>query len=283
MKAEKKKQENQLVVQSNDLINAKRKTPYTLNQVKLICHLISHIKPTDENFKTKRIGLSDLGYINCEKNFNYTRLKNEFVELLEKPFKLPGDGGYTNWFSYLKYEDGVIEYAFDNRLKPHLLELNYNFTQYQLKSILSLTSTYSIKLYELLAQYIGIGKRTIELIELRELLNIPNSYRNNDITRLIDSLKKEIHSKTNLKFNFEPIKQSRSFIAIEFTFKFEGKVKTIEELEAPIIEPTTDTISDCYPDGLKPLEYKESTEPIQELKPSLKSLLGNLRVKNGIC
>ncbi len=36
------KEENYKVVKHNDLVNEKPNEPYTLNQLKLICHLISY-------------------------------------------------------------------------------------------------------------------------------------------------------------------------------------------------------------------------------------------------
>ena len=78
-------------------------------------------------------------------------------------------------------------------------------------------------MYELLNFYIVIGKRTIEIEELKTLLNIPDSYKNNDISRLIKSIKKELTSKTDLTFDFEVIKESRQFKSFEFTIKYNKK------------------------------------------------------------
>jgi plasmid replication initiation protein len=78
-------------------------------------------------------------------------------------------------------------------------------------------------MYELLNQYKVIGKRTIEIEELKTLLNIPDSYKNNDISRLIKSIKKELTSKSDLTFDFEVIKESRQFKSFEFTIKYNKK------------------------------------------------------------
>ena len=78
-------------------------------------------------------------------------------------------------------------------------------------------------MYELLNQYKVIGKRTIEIEELKALLNIHDSYKNNDISRLIKSIKKELTSKSDLTFDFEVIKESRQFKSFEFTIKYNKK------------------------------------------------------------
>ena len=231
------KEENYKVVKHNDLVNEKPDEPYTLNQLKLICHLISHIKPTDTNFETKEVQIKDLNFDSID-SYNYSRFKSEILELLKKPFQIPNDGGYTNWFSYLKYENGLIVYRFDPALKPFLLNLKDNFTSYQLKNILSLKSVYSIKIYEFLNQYKVIGKRTMEIKELRNLLNISKGYRNNDIIKLLENAKEELTTKTDLTFDFKPIKKSREFIAFEFDIKSNNKTRKLSLKNFKNIEST---------------------------------------------
>lgn len=219
---EEKKENNFLVVKHNSLINFKTKTSYTLNQLKLVCYLISNIKPEDKGFQLKRICIKDLGLSSIDSK-NHKKLSGEFLDLMCNPFKLPDKKTWVSWFSSFSYEEGVIEYKFDPLLKPFLLQLKDNFATYQLKNILSLKSAYSIRIYELLNQYKIIGKRTIEIEELKLLLNIPDSYRNNDILKLLEKIKKELTSKTDLTFDFEAIKESRQFKSFEFTIQHNKK------------------------------------------------------------
>ena len=219
---EEKKENNFLVVKHNSLINFKTKTSYTLNQLKLVCYLISNIKPEDKGFQLKRICIKDLGLSSIDSK-NHKKLSSEFLDLMCNPFKLPDKKTWVSWFSSFSYEEGVIEYKFDPLLKPFLLQLKDNFATYQLKNILSLKSAYSIRMYELLNQYKVIGKRTIEIEELRTLLNIPQTYKSGDLIRLMKSIKKELTSKTDLTFDFEAIKESRQFKSFEFTIQHNKK------------------------------------------------------------
>ena len=215
------KKEEYKVVKHNDLVNEKPDQPYSLNQLKLICHLISHIKPTDTNFETKEVLIKDLGFDSID-SYNYSRFKSEILELLKKPFELPTKY-WVNWFSTLLYKEGVIEYAFDERLKPYLLNLKNNFTSYQLKNILSLKSVYAIRMYELLKQYEVAKTRTIEIKELRSLLNISRGYKNNDITKLLENVKEELTLKTDLTFNFEVFKKQQKLNEVKFTIQHNKK------------------------------------------------------------
>ena len=224
MKQELKKEEYK-VVKHNDLVNEKPDQPYTLNQLKLIFHLISHIKPTDTNFETKEVSLRELGFDSIENGCNYGIFKSEILELLKKPFELPTKY-WVNWFSTLSYKEGVIEYAFDERLKPYLLNLKNIFTSYQLKNILSLKSVYAIRMYELLKQYEVAKARTIEIKELRSLLNIPRGYRNNNITKLLENVKEELTLKTDLTFNFEVFKKQQKLNEVKFTIQHNNSERT---------------------------------------------------------
>jgi plasmid replication initiation protein len=104
-----------------------------------------------------------------------------------------------------------------------LLNLKDNFTSYQLKNILSLKSVYAIRMYELLKQYEVAKARTIEIKELRSLLNIPRGYRNNNITKLLENVKEELTLKTDLTFNFEVFKKQQKLNEVKFTIQHNKK------------------------------------------------------------
>ena len=218
-----KKEEDYKVVKHNSLVNIKGKYQYSVNQLKLICHLIANIKPNEEDFTKKQVSIKELNFID-ENTYNHNYFKEEFVRLLEMPFQIPEDEGWTNWFSYLKYKNGVIEYRFDPALKPFLLNLKENFTSYYLSNVMNLKSNYAILTFELLAQARNQGYRNITIKEYRELLKIPDSYLNADILRLIKKVQKEIRDRTNLQFNFAFKKMGKSFHSINFVILNNKKV-----------------------------------------------------------
>ena len=218
-----KKEEDYKVVKHNSLVNIKGKYQYSVNQLKLICHLIANIKPNEEDFETKYIALKELGFVD-ENSENYTYFKEEFVRLLEMPFKIPNSKYWVNWFSALAFENGVIEYRFDPALKPFLLNLKENFTSYYLSNVMNLKSNYAILTFELLAQARNQGYRNITIKEYRELLKIPDSYLNADILRLLKKVQKEIRDRTNLQFDFAFKKMGKAFHSINFVVKNNKKV-----------------------------------------------------------
>lgn len=214
------------VVKHNSLVNAKGKYAYSINQLKLVSHLIAHIKPTDTNFEMRGASLIELGFVGDE-NKNHTWFKEEFLKLLEMPFLIPGTKKWVNWFSCLEYDCGVINYAFDERLKPYLLELKENFTSYHLNNVLSLKTNYALLTFEILAQARNLGYRNIKIKEFRELLNIPEGYRNNDINVMLKKVQKEIRERTNMQFDFSMKKMGKKFDSINFVIKNNKKINDI--------------------------------------------------------
>ena len=217
------KEEDYKVSKHNSLVNAKSKYQYSVNQLKLICHLIANIKPNEQDFETKYIALKELGFVGANSE-NYTYFKEEFVRLLEMPFKIPNSKYWVNWFSALAFENGVIEYRFDPALKPFLLNLKGNFTEYYLSNVMNLRSNYAILTFELLSQSRDIGYRNITIKEYRELLKIPDSYLNADVLRLLKKVQKEIRERTNLQFNFAMKKMGKAFHSINFVLLNNKKV-----------------------------------------------------------
>ena len=221
-----KKKNSINVVKHNSLINIKSDEAFTVSQKKLVCHLIANIKPKEVDFSIKEVALKELGFIDDNMQ-NYTWFRKEFLQLLKMPFVIPNDGGWANWFSYLKYEKGIIKYSFDPRLKPFLLELKGNFTIYNLDNVLNLKTNYAITLFELLMKNIRIGKLKIEIEEFIKVMNLPN-YPNGELKRYLTRIQKEIIENTIINFSFEFVKQGAKAKYILFKIKNNASKKDLQ-------------------------------------------------------
>ena len=94
---------------------------------------------------------------------NYTEIKKISKTLVSKVIEIPiGENGWlvATWASSVRYRssEGTIELSFDSKLKPYLLQLKNQFTSYRLSNILTLKSTYSIRLYELMKKWQHLGQ-----------------------------------------------------------------------------------------------------------------------------
>lgn len=206
-----------LVVKHNALINATNDYKYETNELKLISSLIASINNTyDKEFKKYEDQYFDLKELNFseEEITNTIYIKKLCVSIMSKAFVI--NKSIYNWFTKLECEEGIIKYEFHNDLTPFLLDLKEQFTKYHLKDILKLRSSYSIQIFELLMQYKTIKQRKMTLEELRNILNIPNSYRNVDIRRMLEGVQKDLEKNTSITFNFEFEKLGKQFNSIIF-------------------------------------------------------------------
>ncbi len=220
--AEVKTNENALVVKHNNLVMSKYNL--SLAEQRLILQVASMIEKDDEDFKTYTVHVSEyLDLIDSNAPTTYRKMK-EFAEtLLKKPLFIPQEDNdflVCNWFSSLKYKhkEGALLCSFDPKLKPYLLQLKKNFTAYRLKNILKLQSKYSIRLYEILKSYQGIGHINIKTDDLRNILFVPNDYKYNDIKRrILQVAQRELKKYTDITFEFKEIKRTRKVVEIQFT------------------------------------------------------------------
>jgi len=216
----------QIVKQDFKLVNAKYKL--TTNEIKIIMNAISEIKLEDKDFHTYRIKLSNISQElhNESLKRSYTRLKNFCEDLLKKPLFIPKeDKGFlvVNWFSSLEYIAGTaeIEYDIHPKLKPYLLELKERFVQYNLKYILPLASSYSIRIYQLLKEYEKATKRTFTVNELMDILQVPTSYKiyNRFKEKVLQVAEKELIAHCDIFFEYEEIKEGKRVNEILFRIK----------------------------------------------------------------
>jgi plasmid replication initiation protein len=214
----------QIVKQDFSLINAKYKL--NTNEIKIIMNAISEIKIEDKDFHNYRMKLSDISQElhNQSIGRSYTRIKNFCEDLLKKPLSIKKEKGFlvANWFASLEYIAGSaeIEYEISPKLKPYLLDLKKRFVQYNLKYILPLTSSYSIRIYQLLKEYEKATKRTFTIDELRDILQVPNSYLYADFKRkILKVAEKELIAHCDIFFEYEEIKEGKRVNEILFRIK----------------------------------------------------------------
>jgi plasmid replication initiation protein len=217
---------NNIVKKHNDLIHKAR---YSLseNGIKAVSTLISMIKKDDEDFQEYHININDFKELinsNSKEVAKYVDIMTD--ELMSKPFKI--DNCKFNWCYMAKYKEGEnnVMFKIAPELKPYLLELQQNFTQYNIKNILVLKSAYVIRLYEYIiskyTEYMNYNKSAksftfeIEIEDIRELFEIPESQLYADVKRhIIDKAVKQFKEKTNIQFTYEEQKIGRKVVRLK--------------------------------------------------------------------
>ena len=145
-----------------------------------------------------------------------------------------------NIIPYAKYKNGILELDLNYAIIPYLIEVNKNFTEFQLHYLLLLKSSYAIKLYKLLYQYKNFKIRTFSLVELKEQFGIPEKYakyKDFKKTVLISSIA-QINSGTDLTVDFNEIKLGRKVDKIEFNFVVKNpSLPIIESIKSKELKP----------------------------------------------
>jgi len=221
------------VTQDFALVNAKYKL--TNSEMKFILTALTQLdSKSDTVLQDYVIKVSDLEK-KLQAEQNETRLKSFAKKLMMKPLEVPTTTGWivANWFSDIEYIRGEAKFKvrFSEKLKPYLLELKKRFVSYNLKFILPLTSTYSVRIYQLLKEYEKLNKRYFSVDELQELLQVPKSYKiyNRFKEKVLQVAEKELKEHCDIYFTLEEEKEGRKVSRLIFRiYKNSHKADTEE-------------------------------------------------------
>lgn len=230
-----------LVVKGNDFINARHQL--TVAEMRIVLTMITQIGRDDEDFKLYRIYIKDfVEAIGTSHKGEYERAREITLNLMKRVMEIPRQKGYLQ-ISFLSSAEyiagtGYVELSFDPKLKPYLLQLKERFTQYDIRNVLALQSFYSIRIYELLKQYVRLGERVMDVDELRQLLKLPDSYKHyaSFKRRIILQAQKDLSRHTDLSFDFEEIKIGRKIARIRFVIRSNRMATGTSPLEGASLE-----------------------------------------------
>jgi plasmid replication initiation protein len=222
---------NLVVYKSNKVIEAGFKLTQNEQRVILCCIAkVNSSKPLSplERFEVTAKEFSDRFKINKDKS--YQTLKEVSEQLFERYVIIdnpdPTDKTLkytkTRWISAVNYheDNGKISLLFAPLMIPYLSELHGSFTFYQLENISRMTSTYGIRLYELLMQWKSTGKREIDIEWLKKQFELDTSYDRMDNLkrRVIDPAIKDINEHSDYQVSLEQRKNGRKVTHLIFTF-----------------------------------------------------------------
>ena len=211
------------IFQHNNLIEARYSL--TLQEKRIILWLTSRIQPDDDDFNIHTLSVKEfMDILELKGKANYKELQKITLGLMKKVLviKEPDKGITTQvaWINYARYEEkeGIIKLSFSSAMKPFLLNLKKTFTAIQMSDLMQLSSIHAIRIYELLKQHERIGERTLTIDEIKECCGIKGKLsRYSDFEKKVLLIsQREINTKSDIKFKFEPIKHVRKFVAIKF-------------------------------------------------------------------
>ena len=228
---------SKLIVKDNALIQAS----YTLDTVeqRLVLLAIAEARETGhgitENSLLEVHASSYINTFNVEKHTAYKVLRDASKSLFDRyvtyhdisPKTGKDRSFHCRWVDKIGYEpnSGIVFLRFTQDIVPLITRLEENFTKYELQQVAKLTSTYAIRLYELLIQWRSTGKTPIfDLQTFRQQLGIEvNQYKtmSNFKSYVLDFAIKQVNELTDITAKYEQHKTGR--IISGFSFKVAQK------------------------------------------------------------
>lgn len=222
------------VVQSNKLIEARYSL--TVGEARLILAMVSRIKPADTDLAEYRIPLAELARMfDLAPSNIYGEIDQITDRLMSRVLHIRQENGNLlkiHWICRAVHDAGSVTLSFVPDLKPYLLRLQREFTIFDLNSVKDFQSIYSIRLYQLLKQYLPVGHREFGLDELKEILGLDKDQYQvfaDFKKRVLTQAHKEMEakdSKCDITFQLETIKAGKKITRLRFIIQRRPEKKT---------------------------------------------------------
>jgi plasmid replication initiation protein len=287
---------SELIVKDNALIQAS----YTLDTVeqRLILLAIAEARETGhgitENSLLEVHASSYINTFNVEKHTAYTVLRDASKSLFDRyvtyhdinPKTGKDRSFHCRWVDKIGYEPqtGIVFLRFTQDIVPLITRLEENFTKYELEQVSRLTSSYAIRLYELLIQWRSAGKTPIfDLSIFRQQLGVEaHQYKtmSNFKTYVLDFALKQVNELTDITAKYEQHKKGRSISGFSFSFKQKktNSDKVIKETDTlALFSKMSDKQRHLFANKLSELpemgRYSEGTESYQQFAVRIAEML----------
>jgi plasmid replication initiation protein len=232
---------NPLVVKSNSLVEASYRL--SLNEQRLILTCISQIRRdefvTDELMYS--ISASEFAEVcGIDPKTAYRELQSAALTLKRREVRITQEPNgqrkrkktlIAGWVQSIEYTEGEgeVKLRFNHDIIPYLTELSKCFTSYKLKNVVSMSSSYGVRFYELLIQWKHLNEREVSIEWLRHALVIEKKYGAiKDFKKyVLDPAIKDINKNSDLwvKWNQKKTGRKVTHIIFKFGFKEEKKIK----------------------------------------------------------
>lgn len=269
-----------LIKKSNDLIESRYK--FDIWETRFFLSVLSKIRREDKEFQQYRIRYKDvIKTFGLKATSSYDLLRKAATSLMKQTVMIDyEENGVKRQKIYhlirqvdiLKEGQGLsaskqerqeyIDVVVESQMRPFLLELQRNFTAYDLRNVVNL-SVYPIRIYELLKQYESIGHRLLYIDEMKKMFELEKEYPmfSNFYQKVIHPAIEEINKHTDIKIlNIEKYKEGKKVIGLEFYFKRKSDDEIQHLREELNIQPKKELTLFQYADETEEIEYEEIPE-----------------------
>ena len=234
--------DNNLVSQSNDLVTASYIMSVSEKELLLACisKIDSRTNRPDRVTKQTKFTISietikDLFYKDTNRDNAYRDLKKSADRLFDREVTIKLEGNKklrTRFVSSVLFDpdESQITVTFAEEILPYLTELSVNFTKYKLYEVAELSSSHSIRLYELIVMWINQYQysKELDLGEFKDIMGVQSKYKQFGQLRqfVIDKAIEDINEKTNYSVSVSYKKIRRSYVSLTLSFH----KKTLDKL-----------------------------------------------------
>jgi plasmid replication initiation protein len=193
---------------------------------------VKRIRTEELDERLKHLGTSIRIDDSTSKNKKFAR-----ISLFEKAMAEQDD--YGLWQVELTASQSAMKYIFNIE--------NLGYLRYKLRCITSITSRYTYIMFIYLESNRRFRKSwEVPLAELKEILNCDKEELYKEFKffnqKILKRVQKEMHEKTECRYDYEPIKKGRSVVAVRFT------VETLPKASLEDIDPNQLTLEDWQND-----------------------------------
>ncbi len=246
-----------LVVKTNQLNSAVQNL--SLAEIRIVQLAIVDARETGKGLDTKTpLRIDAIRYAEAFETTRqnaYILMKQSEDTLFNRRFSFTDKEGKvikSRWLQDVRYldDEGAIEVCFTRLVVEAITRLDgaeQFFTQYLLNQTANLNSVYSVRLYELLAQWKAAGKTPLFELELfRGQMGLDDDeYKamNDFKKRVLDLAVNEINEKTDLTVSYTQEKKGRLIVGFKFTVKQKAKPKDKDKDKTERDQNTIDLFS----------------------------------------
>lgn len=232
------------IVQKRNVLNELRSNNMTLQELRFFSIYLARINPFDISTRAVRFPVEDFRKIMGFGRLNLNQLKESTDSLLSKIVHVPDEqGGFLSFtlfkrcrVSHDSNREWFVEIDASDDALPLMFDFKNKYFKYALWNALRLKSPNQVRMYEILKQYEGLGKREITVIELRELLGISKTEYadrtgwSNFKKKVLDSCKEALEQTTDICYTYERGKVGKGGKWLSIIFYIKKNTNHVDQL-----------------------------------------------------